>query len=99
MTTINEMFRPELIPPGIKRGLDNYINHGLRPGDALYSILVGDLYKTIAHADVDTLTNLAAIVAFIATKLHPSIWGTHAAVDAWIARGEAKLLERAERGE
>lgn len=88
MTVTNEIFRPELIPPGIKRGLDNCINHGLRPGSGLYHILVGDLYMAIAHSDLDTAHNLPAIVAFISTKMHPSIWGTVTAVEAWIARGD-----------
>lgn len=87
---------PDQIPAGIMRGLDNYRDHGLTPGDCLRAILAGRLFDAFARADPETARAMPAIVSFIVTKFHVSVWGSDAAVDAWIARGNRK---RAERGE
>lgn len=85
--SMNEIFRPENIPPAILEAIERYRDLGIRPGDCTYSILCNDLFLAVARADEDTLRAIPANVAFITLKVPIGAHGSREVVDAWIATG------------
>jgi len=79
------------VPDGIRKALENYGKHGLRPGSCTEAILSGDLFLACAHADDDVIAVLPAIVGWIRTYLPNGSYGSPLIVEAWIS---ARLAER-----
>lgn len=77
---------PDRIPPAIRAGIDRYRAWGLRTGDCLYRILVGDLFGAFLAADPATTEAMPAIVAYIRRELPAVSHGSPEAVERWIAR-------------
>ncbi len=75
---------PSLVPPDIKRAIDNYVQLRRRPGDFVLSVLKNNLAMAIGRADHNSLRVIAAIVGYCYNEIPAPCWGSHDIVEAWI---------------
>lgn len=71
--------------------IDNYVEHGLRPGGFIEACLANDLLGAFGRADEGNRTSLFEIVSYIYETVPISAMGSCEAVEAWI---EKKMKER-----
>ena len=84
--SMNELFRPENIPPLVLGAIERYVEQCIRPGDCTLAILSNDLFLAVARADEHTLRALPAIVAYVAMKVPEHARGSRDAVEMWLQR-------------
>ncbi len=72
------------IPPLIREGLSNYIEHHSPTGGCLRAILANDLTGAMVRADPDTLAALPTIVCFLRNEAPSLCHGSYEAVTAWL---------------
>lgn len=72
------------VPSYMHDSLLGYLESGLRPGDFLSALLIGDYYRACAAADLANYQNLAAYAAFLYNYADPSSYGSKEKVVSWI---------------
>lgn len=77
------------VPDHTQEALQRYFLYGLEPGSFLRSVLVNDLYSSVARADTWNKTALADIVTWIAENAPEGSWGHEDYYNEWIAKGPA----------
>ena len=84
----NQFYIPERMMPGIRR----YVEHGIRPGIFLSSVIQNNLSGTVGQADEENLKNIPAFVAYLYNECPMKCWGSPEKMEAWINsfREEAK---------
>lgn len=85
-----------LLPALTRQAINNYLDHGLRPGSFLRAVLENDLHTAIARADADNREALGHIVAWVCKWAPYESFGNPVNVDKWLTK---KLIERGEAAE
>ncbi len=78
-----------MIPDELKRGLDDYAQHGTPTGGFLRAVLANDLMEAVGRADDNNVRLLKEICSYIYNEMpsrHTGCWGSYEAVDAWIEK-------------
>lgn len=74
------------VPARIRKAIDDYVDHGLRPGDCLVAVLSNDMRAAFARADAEYVVAMPAIMMHLNSSVPVACWGTPDAVHAWIRR-------------
>jgi hypothetical protein len=77
--------------PTTKESIDNFVEHGLRPGDFLMAVLSNDLMEAIYRADAQNQEDLIEICRYVYNEIPGNCWGNRTRVLDWM---NTKLLER-----
>jgi hypothetical protein len=77
-----------LVPSGSRRGLLDYVRYGVPTGAFLRSLLENNLALACRRADAINAVHLCAYVTFLDDYVPAEAWGSPAAVEAWIDRGQ-----------
>jgi hypothetical protein len=77
------------VPDHTQEALERYFLYAMEPGRFLRSVLVNDLYSSVARADTWNKTALADIVTWIAENAPEGSWGHEDYYREWIAKGPA----------
>lgn len=72
----------------VQGALLRYIRDGSPVGGFLTALLSNDLKETCARADWENRPAIPALVLWLYNEAPASCWGSPAAVEAWLARGE-----------
>ena len=72
------------LPTCMVDGIYHYIEHRLRPGDFLYSVLCNDFYKSCALADMNNSGCLKGWAMFVCYQLPEESYGSRKLVDTWL---------------
>jgi hypothetical protein len=84
----------QTVPEHMHEGLYRYLNHGIRPGRFLDSLLCGNTPQALASADPANATAmLSGAWEDVLRALPPECHGSNALVDDWLDEGG--LLGRA----
>ena len=75
------------VPDHTQEALERYFLYAMEPGSFLRSVLVNDLYSSVARADTWNKTALADIVSWIAENAPEGSWGHEDYYNEWIAKG------------
>lgn len=75
--------------------LERYRDYGIATGDFLFSVMINNLSRTIAHADEQNLADLVEIVRFVYNDMPSGCWGTEDKVRDWMMSGGLKGRETA----
>ncbi len=86
----------QLIPPYMHRSLVRYILIGKLPGSFLYSLLVGDLFATLAYADDTNIKILHQYGSFLYNHAPRACFGNNNTVVQWGTRGGQLGLDTTE---
>lgn len=82
----------EALPEHLQAGMKRYVEHGIETGSFLRAALENDFTSAVLRCDVMAdgwiLYHLAR---FLRDELPDEAWGSHAKVEAWIARHREKL--------
>lgn len=81
---ISELNDPSLIPPSIKEGLDNYLEHGIPTGDFLAAAISNDLAMAVGRADSQNIRVLRSIVGYLWNEFPRHAWGSSEKYKDWI---------------
>ena len=68
-----------------KNAIDNYVQHGVRPGSFVEAILMNDLKGSVLRADAANRQCLPALVTFLMNAVPSDAWGSKRGVNRWIA--------------
>jgi hypothetical protein len=75
----------ECIPVHLHEGLLNYVNHRIRTGGFLESVLSGELYRIFpGSASKTSLDSIEEIVAFIVEEFPVECWGSRGNVESYL---------------
>lgn len=85
---------PALVPPDVKRAIDNYANLRRRPGDFVLSVLKNNLTEAVGRADFTSLRVIAAIVSYCYNDIPAPCWGSPDIVEAWLTPATAGETSR-----
>ncbi len=83
----------ELLPEGIRGGMQRYLEQGIEPGSFLSAVLQNDLKHALAYADINNRQNLFEIVSWLWSYAPSEAWGSPRRFEAWI---DTKLQVRLE---
>ena len=72
------------VPFHLWNGIENYIDHGIRAGSFLNSVLENKFVQAICRADDINLSHLKDIASFVANVLPSNSWGSEEAVNQYI---------------
>ena len=75
------------VPKNLLPGLDQYVDHGVRPGRFLCAVLANDLQGAFAHADPTSAAAMKDIVLYVHNEIPMAAHGSDAAVGAWVKAG------------
>lgn len=78
------------IPPHTREALENYIEHGFKPGSFLFAVLCNDLMGAFARADHDNTQCMKGIVHFVFNRMPLGSYGDSKSVYKYIDRKEAE---------
>ncbi len=74
----------ELVPSHLRPGLRRYIEDGVRPGDALWSIVCNmSAYEVLTRVDDKVLPELLNIYRFLYNYAPGRCWGSEEVCEAW----------------
>ncbi len=76
------------IPPMIRKTLDDYRDHHLRPGSGIRAVLSNQLAHAFSFCDEQTCSAMRAILAYVDTFPRDS-WGSPEVVSRWLAKAVA----------
>lgn len=72
------------LPDHMKKGMKNYLEHGIEPGSFMTAVLCNDLKGAIARADSTNLAALPNIVSYCYNNIPSTAWGSPEKMEAWI---------------
>lgn len=73
------------IPPHMHQSVDDYLQHGLRPGAFLYEVLCNNFPRAFMSADLDNQRMVLGWCQFMHWEMPTVAWGSCEKVEAWIA--------------
>ena len=76
-----------LLPSGLRRGVQEYIEHGRLPGGFLTAVIQNNLSESFGSADENNRRRLFDIVQFFYNEAPSACWGSKEAMVAWVKRG------------
>ena len=82
------------IPEHLRDGLFHYLTQGRPVGSFLTSLLSNDLMDACARADAESGHAIYRIAMFLRIYAPEESWGSPRKVEAWLARGRARLEAR-----
>ena len=75
----------------LRSSLDNFIEHGIIPGDFLTGVLEDSISKAVGHADDTSVELIPIISCWLFNEAPLKAWGSPKKVRAWAAaRREAR---------
>lgn len=74
----------EDIPPQTLNSIQDYVEHGLPPGDFLTAVLENDLKEAFGRADDQNRPALFDIVAYCRNRIPAVCWGSNENVTEWM---------------
>ncbi len=77
------------LPTHLLHQLQDYRDRHALPSLFLQSVLRGDLYGTVEHAEPGDLCVLPMVMAWLYDCIPFTLFGTDDAVDVWLAEGDA----------
>ena len=83
------------IPEAVKKGIDMFVNHGVRPGSFVTAVLENDLMRAWGQADLESRREMDSILRYVWYEIPSGSWGSPDRVEAWIQ----KVREGEEREE
>ena len=75
-----------LIPEHMRRGVEDYVENGLKPGDFLVSVLENNFVDSIARADSINKYRLYDWAKFLYEEMPIGSWGSKEKVEAWMKK-------------
>lgn len=75
------------LPEHMRDGVENYIEHGTKPGDFLLAIFSNRFVSALKRADDINTKALDRWATFLYNDAPGDCWGSTAKVKAWIKRG------------
>lgn len=72
-----------LVPQHMRHGIELWVNHGIRPGDFMESVLKNNLRAAVLHADEVNFRRLSDIVMFLFDNVPAGCWGSPEKVRLW----------------
>ena len=75
-----------LLPEHIRRGVKNYIERGIIPGDFLQAVICNNLKESFNRADDINITRMLDIVDFFYNEAPFLCWGSEEKMYKWIER-------------
>lgn len=89
------------LPDSLKRGLNDYLNHGSDPGAFLQAVLTNDLKRACETASTDNLKALPQIVSYFYNNIPSMAWGSYERVQDWMVERQliAAQMEIASRSQ
>lgn len=82
-----------VIPSITQYALTRYVTEGQDGGDFITAVLENNLQQAFAHADLDNVEAMDAIVKWIYNRAPGSCWGDREKVRAWYTHHGMKGLE------
>lgn len=77
------------LPESLHRGMKEYVEHGVRPGQFLCAILKNDsVTEAVTRADAGNVIRLYDIVIWCLNTLPSSAWGTPEKFEEWMKERE-----------
>lgn len=67
-------------------GMQNWIDHGIKPGSFLCAVLQNDWFMATRHADRDNLYRFREISDWLLEHAPADCWGSQEKFNAWMAR-------------
>lgn len=74
-------------PGHMINGLNNYINHGVIPGQFLQAVITNDLRRAVSYADNANLAVLPLYVRFLYNRCPLVSWGSLDLMNSWHLQG------------
>lgn len=72
------------LPEHMRRGMQNYLEHGIEPGSFLSAVLCNDLKGAVGAADHINLQYLTNIVAYCYNEIPAECWGSEDKFNRWV---------------
>lgn len=76
-----------LLPAHMIRGINNYIDNGIRPGSFLSLVLSGDFFYAYRRADDMNRAALTEWISYLVGFCPEDSYGSPELFEAWIAKG------------
>ena len=80
------------IPLTTQESISNYIEHGIDPGDFVYSVMSNNLHGAVLKADIMNTAALKDIVLWVYNNAPGNRWGNEAVVLRWIETNKKAKL-------
>lgn len=68
----------------ILQAIEDYVEHGIDPGDFLKAVLSNELHQSFVQADFDNAQSLEDIINFIFHSIPSKCWGSRTKVKDWM---------------
>lgn len=81
-----------MLPEGLTRDLELYVEEGVHPGGFLRAVLANDLYATFNKADRVNVNRIEDIVQYVLRYVPFGACGSYEVVDQWIRSGGRKKM-------
>ena len=82
---MNEETKPK-IPALLLEGITNYVEHRVKPGGFLSSVLQNDLVRAYGRADEESLRALPQIINYLNANVPATCWGSPEKYSDWLAK-------------
>lgn len=73
-----------LLPEHIRKGMQNYVEHGIKPGSFLTAVIQNDFYLAATKADWINLRALPDIARFMLDQMPDKAWGSRTIMHNYI---------------
>jgi len=75
------------IPERMMRGIENYVQRGIIPGNFLQAVICNNMQLSFRKADDENFENMAAFAGYFYWEVPVDAWGSYKAMLAWNKRG------------
>lgn len=73
------------IPARMMPAIHAYVDEGRVPGDFLCAVIINDLCKACAHADIENAENIPAYIGYFYNEVPAACWGSVERMNKWVA--------------
>jgi len=74
----------QLVPADTKKTIDNYVEHGYRPGHFVHAVLANDLMGAFGAADSNNTKYMRNIVSYVYNDIPSNCHGSYEIVEKWL---------------
>jgi len=75
----------QLVPPGMRETVLDYVLYGIPPGHFLRAVITNDLREAVGRADHDNRSRLVDYVVFFTNYTPSKCWGSVDRYNDWVA--------------
>lgn len=84
----------DLLPEGIRGGVQRYVEHGVPPGGFLTAVICNDLKESFVRADENNIRRMFDIVSFFYNEVPINCWGSKERMLTWMEQKQRQQYQK-----